>query len=141
MASDRLEDGGLNLQRLHDGVPIRHQDIDCAFYSASMARALIQITKQSPELINGPIEELVSEMTARMPEYFAQANVPKAPEVIREVNVVRRWETGQEALGDLQQSYQARLISLNATMLESGDSNWGESTDQSESNLDLSSAA
>ncbi|WP_240543654.1 hypothetical protein [Spirosoma foliorum] len=141
MASDRLEDGGLNLQRLHDGVPIRHQDIDCAFYSASMARALIQITKQSPELINGPIVDLISEMTARMPEYFAHANVPKAPEVIREVNVVRRWETGQEALGDLQQSYQARLISLNATMLEPSDSTWGESTDQSESNLDLSSAA
>ena len=59
-ASERLEDGGLNLQRLHDGVPVRHQDIDCAFYTASMARALIQITKLSPELISGSIEDLVS---------------------------------------------------------------------------------
>lgn len=97
--SDRLEDGGVNLQRLHDNVPIRHQDIDCAFYSASMARALIQLAKLSPELIiRGSITDLVSAMTERMPEYFVQADMPKEPETIREVNVVRRWQTGQEAL-------------------------------------------
>ena len=104
-ASDRLEDGGLNLQRLHDGVPVRHQDIDCAFYTASMARALIQLTKLSPELISGSIEDLVSQMTERMPEYFDQANVAKDPEVVRQVNVVRRWDMGQEALIDLMRNY------------------------------------
>ncbi|WP_227687160.1 hypothetical protein [Spirosoma arboris] len=140
-ASDRLEDGGLNLQRLHDGVPVRHQDIDCAFYSASMARALIQITKLSPELISGSIEELVSQMTERMPEYFAQTNVPKAPEVVREVNVIRRWQMGQEALTDLQQDYRSKSAALNAALLESSDSTWGEPIDPSESRLDLSSAA
>lgn len=104
-ASDRLEDGGLNLQRLHDGVPVRHQDIDCAFYTASMARALIQITKLSPELISGSTEDLVSRMTERMPEYFDRTNVAKDPEVVRQVNVMRRWEMGQEALIDLMRGY------------------------------------
>lgn len=104
-ASERLEDGGLNLQRLHDGVPVRHQDIDCAFYTASMARALIQITKLSPELISGSIEDLVSRMTERMPEYFEQTNVAKDPELVRQVNVIRRWQMGQEALADIKRGY------------------------------------
>ena len=98
-ASDRLEDGSVNLQRLHDGVPVRHQDIDCAFYSASIARALIQLAVQQPDLLQyGPIDEIVSRMTERMPEYFTEANVPKPPTVVREANVIRRWNTGREAL-------------------------------------------
>ncbi len=108
--SERLEDGGLNLQRLHDGVPVRHQDIDCAFYTASMARALIQITKLSPELISGSIEDLVSQMTERMPEYFDQMNVAKAPELVRQVNVVRRWQMGQEALADIRRGYSSSPV-------------------------------
>ncbi|WP_332369375.1 hypothetical protein [Spirosoma telluris] len=140
-ASDRLEDGGLNLQRLHDGVPVRHQDIDCAFYTASMARALIQITKLSPELISASIEELVSQMTERMPEYFEQANVAKAPELVRQVNVVRRWQMGQEALSDLQRNYQSISTALNSTLVEQGVSSWGETADYPDSNRDLSSAA
>ena len=101
-ASDRLEDGGVNLQRLHDGVPVRHQDIDCAFYSASMCRALIQLAQQLPDLIqHGSINDIVSEMTARMPEYFDAPNQPKDPVLVREVNVIRRWNTGREALQNL----------------------------------------
>ena len=100
--SDRLEDGGVNLQRLHDGVPVRHQDIDCAFYTASMVRALIQVAQTDPDLILlGSIAEVVSEMTARMPDYFEQANQPKNPVVIREENVARRWNTGRQALRNL----------------------------------------
>ena len=97
--SDKLENGGLNLQRLHEGVPVRHQDIDCAFYSASIARALIQLAVQFPDLIlSGSIEAIVYEMTARMPDYFVEANVAKPPTVIREINIIRRWNTGREAL-------------------------------------------
>ncbi len=103
--SDRLEDGGVNLQRLHDGVPVRHQDIDCAFYTASMARALIQTAIQHPEVIvSGPIDAVVTHMTERMPDYFEAANCPKAPGVVREVNVIRRWNTGREALLAIQQA-------------------------------------
>lgn len=101
-ASDRLEDGGVNLQRLHDGVPVRHQDIDCAFYTASMVRALIQLAQSAPELIvTDTITEIVSEMTARMPEYFDRPNHPKDPVLVREENVARRWNTGREALQNL----------------------------------------
>lgn len=97
--SDGLEDGGVNLQRLHDGVPVRHQDIDCAFYTASMARALIQTAIQQPEvLLNASIATVVSQMTERMTDYFEAANCPKDPIVVREVNVIRRWNTGREAL-------------------------------------------
>ena len=109
-ASDRLEDGGVNLQRLHDGVPVRHQDIDCAFYTASMVRALIQLAQQFPDLIlTGSTADLVSEMTARMPEYFAFANQPKDPALVREENVARRWNTGRDALQNL---LGARVINL-----------------------------
>ena len=105
LASEQLEDGGVKLQRLHEGVPIRHQDIDCAFYTASMGRALIQLVKANPDLIlNGPIETIVSQMTERMPEYYEQGNEPKEPTVIREVNVVRRWNTGWQALKNLMQN-------------------------------------
>lgn len=100
--SNRLEDGGVNLQRLHDGVPVRHQDIDCAFYTFSMVRALIGIAKAAPHLIlHGPIEKIVSQMTARIPEYFEAANLPKDPVLVREENIFRRWEAGQEALKNI----------------------------------------
>ena len=101
-ASDRLEDGGVNLQRLHDGVPVRHQDIDCAFYTASMVRALIQIAQSVPDLLlAGSIGDIVSGMTARMPDYFEQANQPKDPGLVREENVACRWNTGRKALQNL----------------------------------------
>lgn len=101
-ASDRLEDGGVNLQRLHDGVPVRHQDIDCAFYTASMVRALIQMAQSTPDLLlTGPIGDIVSGMTARMPDYFDQANQPKDPALVREENVACRWNTGRKALQNL----------------------------------------
>lgn len=97
--SDGLEDGGVNLQRLHEGVPVRHQDIDCAFYTASMARALIQTAVQHPEVIlYGPTDAIVSHMTGRMTDYFEAANCPKDPVAVREVNIIRRWNTGREAL-------------------------------------------
>jgi hypothetical protein len=104
-ASNLLEDGGVKLQRLHDGVPIRHQDIDCAFYTASIGRAMIQLVKADADLIlHGSIEAVVSEMTARMPEYYEQSNQPKEPEEVREANVIQRWNTGWQALKNLMQN-------------------------------------
>ncbi len=103
-ASAMLEDGGVKLQRLHDGVPVRHQDIDCAFYTAAMGRALIQLAKAAPELIlHGPIDAIVSQMTERMPEYYEQSNQPKVPVLVREANVIRRWDVGWQALKNLMQ--------------------------------------
>lgn len=137
--SGRLEDGGVNLQRLHDGVPVRHQDIDCAFYTASIARALIQIARLSPELIlDGSIDALVHEMTQRIPEYFAQPNVPQAPALVREVNIIRRWQTGQEALADIRQ--RTALAADKAALPESDGLPW-PSADPPAPCLDLSAAA
>ncbi|MBD2754945.1 hypothetical protein IC230_18730 [Spirosoma sp. BT704] len=110
-ASDRLEDGAVKLQRLHDGVPVRHQDIDCAFYTASMGRALIQLVKADADLIlYGSIDAIVDQMTARMPEYYEQPNQPKEPEVVRKVNVIRRWNTGWQALKNLMQNRLTDLV-------------------------------
>ncbi|WP_461101576.1 hypothetical protein [Spirosoma koreense] len=111
-ASDRLEDGSVKLQRLHDGVPVRHQDIDCAFYTSSMCRALIQLAKADADLVlTGSIEAIVAEMTARMPEYYEQPNQPKEPDVVREVNVIRRWNTGWQALKNMMQNRLTDLVS------------------------------
>lgn len=140
-ASEQVEDAGLNLQRLHDGVPVRHQDIDCAFYTASIVRALIQIAKVSPELIiSGPLDKLMGQMTERIPEYFEQANVARAPEVVREVNVIRRWQTGQEALLDIQQRTLSTLPILMPTHSEQDHSVWA-SGEQSSPGMDIPSAA
>ena len=118
-ASDRLEDGSVKLQRLHDGVPVRHQDIDCAFYTASMGRALIQLVKADPDLIlYGSIDAVVSQMTARMPEYYEQPNQPKEPAEVRMVNVIRRWNTGWQALKNMMQN---RLTVLVAQLSVSSD--------------------
>jgi hypothetical protein len=111
--SDILEDGGVKLQRLHDGIPVRHQDIDCAFYTASMCRSLIQLIHESPELVlTGDIKAIVSRMTAGMPEYYEEADQPRAPELVREENVIRRWNTGQEALRKIwqRQTVTAKLM-------------------------------
>ncbi|GAB3545401.1 hypothetical protein [Spirosoma fluminis] len=103
-ASAMLEDGSVKLQRLHDGVPVRHQDIDCAFYTASIGRALIQLAKVDPDLlIYGPIEEIVGQMTSRMVDYYECAHQPKAPTLVREVNVTRRWNTGRQAIRNIRQ--------------------------------------
>ncbi|MFD2935532.1 hypothetical protein [Spirosoma flavum] len=111
LASDKLEDGGVKLQRLHDGVPVRHQDIDCAFYTASMGRALIQLVKADADLVlYGTIEAIVEQMTERMPEYYEQPNQPKEPAEVREVNVVRRWNTGWQALKNMMQTRLTGLV-------------------------------
>ena len=44
-------------------------------------------------------------MTERMPEYFDQTNVAKDPTLVRQVNVIRRWQMGQEALADIKRGY------------------------------------
>lgn len=109
--SDQLEDGGVKLQRLHDGVPVRHQDIDCAFYTFSVVRSFIQIAKSDPQLLlTGSIDAIVSRMTAGMPEYYEQSNQPKESEVVREVNVVRRWNTGREAIQHIIEEYARPLV-------------------------------
>lgn len=108
--SERLEDGGVKLQRLHEGVPVRHQDIDCAFYTFSIVRALIQMVRVAPDLVlSGSIEAVVSEMTARMPEYYEQPNTPKEPAVVREANVISRWRMGWEALKNMMRRKMAEL--------------------------------
>ena len=118
-ASEQLEDGGVKLQRLHDGVPVRHQDIDCAFYTASMGRALIQLVKADADLIlHGSIDAIVSQMMERMPEYYEQPNQPKEPDEVREVNVARRWNTGWQALKNMMQN---RLTDLVAQLSASSD--------------------
>lgn len=118
-ASDRLEDGAVKLQRLHDGVPVRHQDIDCAFYTASVSRALIQLVKADADLIlYGSIDAIVAEMTARMPEYYEQPNQPKEPETVRKVNVIRRWNTGWQALKNLMQNRLTDLVAQLAVPAE-----------------------
>lgn len=139
--SERLEDGGVDLQRLHDGVPVRHQDIDCAFYTTSMGKALIQIARLLPELLlTGSIEAIVSQMTERMPEYYDEANLPKAPQLVREVNVIRRWQTGQQALIDLRE---ANLLSNSQQTSDASDetgADW-EPANQLIVNLEICSAA
>lgn len=110
-ASDKLEDGGVKLQRLHEGVPVRHQDIDCAFYTASMGRALIQLVRADANLIlQGSIEAIVDQMTARIPEYYEQPNQPKEPAMVRRVNVIRRWNTGWQALKNMMQNRLTDLV-------------------------------
>ncbi len=114
----RLEDGGVNLQRLHDGVPVRHQDIDCAFYTASIGRALIHIARTDPALlINGSIDEIVSQMTGSMTEYFVRANQPRDPAEVREVNVIRRWNTGRQAIKHIRESLKELTYSISATAI------------------------
>ncbi|MFD1143130.1 hypothetical protein ACFQ4C_18530 [Larkinella insperata] len=118
-ASGKVEDGGVQLQRLHDGVPVRHQDIDCAFYTASMGRALIQLAKTEPDVIlNGSIEAVFSQMTARMPEYYEQPNQPKEPALVREFNVIQRWNTGWQALKNMMQNQLTGLAAQLAMPVE-----------------------
>ena len=99
LVSDRIEDAGVKLQRLHDGVPVRHQDIDCAFYTYAIAGALIQLAAETPELlVDGSTEAIVSRMTERMTDYYVQADIARAPETVREANVSHRWNSGRDAL-------------------------------------------
>ncbi|QJW90676.1 hypothetical protein HNV11_15445 [Spirosoma taeanense] len=118
-ASDILEDGGVRLQRLHDDVPVRHQDIDCAFYTFSIVRALIQVAKADPILVlTGSIDELVSQMTERMPEYFEKPNQPKEPEIVREQNIIRRWRTGWNALINIMRSKATDLLTQESAVVD-----------------------
>ncbi len=97
--SRRALETGVRLQRLHNHIPTAHHDIDCAFYTSSMARALIQVVQQNPEtILHGTHAEIKTAMTARMPEYFAAPNQPFSPEQVREQNIIARWNSGREAL-------------------------------------------
>lgn len=79
-------------------------------------------------------------MTERMPEYFEQANVAKAPELVREVNVVRRWQTGQEALEAIKRGSLSDSFAPKPTLPEPDGLLW-EPIEQPTSCIDLSAAA
>ncbi|PQA55553.1 hypothetical protein [Siphonobacter curvatus] len=105
-ASDLLEDGSVTLQRLHDGVPIRHQDIDCGFYTFSIVRALIKLAQRTPEcVLMGTTADLVTAMTGLMKDYYQEPDQPKDPEVVRKINILNRWNLGREALSLMKDSY------------------------------------
>ena len=107
--SEMTEDGGVGLQRWHDGQPERHKDIDCAFYTESMAEALIRLARKNKDLVvSGNINDIVAAMTGEMKEYFERPNQPKPPVVVREVNVQKRWRAGQERLEYIAQASQVQ---------------------------------
>lgn len=102
--SDWMEDGGVLLQREHKNrqdqwEPVRHQDIDCAFYTRAVAKAWIILAKTRSDLIlHGAMPEIMSEATGLMPIYYDAPNEAKTDREVRQANIRQRWDTGTEAL-------------------------------------------
>jgi hypothetical protein len=105
LTSAMAEDGGVALWRPFHGKPKRHYDIDCSFHTFTMAKALIQIAREKPEiLLNAHVDEVRSEMTARMPEYFHKENLQKSETELREAGINFRWATGREFLKQVKEA-------------------------------------
>ena len=81
--------------------PYRH-DWDCPYYANSMAHALADLVKTTPNLIlNGNIADIHHAMKAIMPDYYNHNSEIKDRPSIKQVNLLKRWNSGRKVIKDL----------------------------------------
>ncbi|MBD1393599.1 hypothetical protein [Mucilaginibacter glaciei] len=81
--------------------PFRH-DWDCPYYVTSMTNALSDLVIVAPELIvNGSLQEIHNAMKALMPDYYLPNQEIKGREDIKQINRLKRWNSGAEVIKSL----------------------------------------
>lgn len=98
-----VEDISLPLQKVNvkGDDPYRH-DWDCPYYTASTADALADLIKIDQNLmVNGSIQEIQDAMKARMPDYYHPTKEIKERQEIRDVNRLKRWNSGAAMISNL----------------------------------------
>jgi hypothetical protein len=98
-----IEDLSHPLQKVNikDDLPYRH-DWDCPYYVTSMTKALADIVMTNPDLIvNGSLNEVHNAMKALMHDYYQPDQTIKDRQDIKEVNRLKRWNSGLEAIREL----------------------------------------
>jgi hypothetical protein len=81
--------------------PYRH-DWDCPYYVASMANALADLVKKSPDLmINADLQEIHNAMKHLMPDYYQPDLIIKDRQDIKYTNQLKRWNSGQDVIKSL----------------------------------------
>jgi hypothetical protein len=101
--SEVIEDLSHPLQKVNvkDDHPYRH-DWDCPYYVTSMTKALADIVISNQDLImNGSLNEVHHAMKALMQDYYQPDQTIKDRQDIKEVNRLKRWNSGLEVIGDL----------------------------------------
>lgn len=105
-AADHVEDVSHPLQ-LDNGVVMKQnpdkiylQDINCSFYTADMAGALVKILEEKPETIRSATrEEILASMRDHTPDYYMPGETkPIPPDQMRETLTEKRWDAGRTKL-------------------------------------------
>jgi hypothetical protein len=75
--------------------PYRH-DWDCPYYADGMANALVDLVKKDPELLlSGSLSNIHNAMREIITDYYQHDGEVKDRQEIREINRLKRWESGQ----------------------------------------------
>lgn len=81
--------------------PYRH-DWDCPYYVTSMTNALSDIVLADPDLmVNGSLNEVHNAMKTLMQDYYQPDQTIKDRQDIKEINRLKRWNSGLEVIKDL----------------------------------------
>jgi len=98
-----IEDLSHPLQKVNikNDLPYRH-DWDCPYYVTSMTKALADIVMTNPNLIvNGSLKEVHNAMKVLMQDYYQPDQTIKDRQDIKEINRLKRWNSGLEVIKDL----------------------------------------
>ena len=101
--SEVIEDLSHPLQKVNvkNDHPYRH-DWDCPYYVTSMTKALADIVMTNSDLIvNGSLNEVHDAMKNLMLDYYQPDQTIKDRQDIKEVNRLKRWNSGLEVIRDL----------------------------------------
>jgi hypothetical protein len=87
------------LQGLNREANIADHDINCSFYTRSMAYALLRLAqKQSQLLLLGTIEDIQKAMKGKMYDYYERNGNTKSGDVIKQTNLYKRWNIGHSMM-------------------------------------------
>ncbi|QXV63639.1 hypothetical protein INP83_10970 [Mucilaginibacter sp. 21P] len=101
--SEVIEDLSHPLQKVNvkGDQPYRH-DWDCPYYVTSMTEALADLTTINPELVlKGCATDIHNEMKKLMQDYYEPDQSVKERQKIREINRLKRWNSGLSMIRDL----------------------------------------
>lgn len=87
------------LQGLNREPNIAEHDLNCSFYTYSMAHALLRIAQKQPQLLLlGTIDKIQNAMKGKMNDYYEPNGDVKSAYVIKQTNLYKRWNMGRSMM-------------------------------------------
>ena len=117
---EKIEIGSHLLQEDNKGSDPTKFDVNCSFYTRSIARALITLAQDHPHLLfSAPVDKIHEAMKSKMHDYYLPNNEQKPREEIQVTNLHKRWNIGRSVLLKLTEHAKGFVDNQQATWLQS----------------------